>query len=748
MAINPTYRDRVKYTLQHKDYGSVVITEPIGWQTDEKEYARNEKYHGIFAKFSNSLKFVDNGADFINFIRNVYGINADIRLIREEQHPHTDVWMRSYDGYLDLSTYETENGQVSVKFDASGLEKMLSSRESEKIEIERLDTMDGLPLPALVTKNVMLEGRRIFLKSIWDVEEANNTAVLYNFTRAGNQRGETIGVPLHLAVRSHENAESVVAGMAFGDNSYDRNGDGNASAMFILASNRVRRIRVKFDLSFRLYIKNPGNDQPDGGYDDIKWARFWVRLATYENGNSLNFKEKRDLFFKENQQILNYNNHVITLSFDDVIDLNVGESLSLQFTQVMEGRSSNNAYLKIQLLDIICNLSVEEDSSFEESNSKMILAKELGDRLINIITNNSNSLYSEILGRTDIGYETDGEASLTGFAHGHWLRNFDAEPISEDNKYKAFTTSFKDFMENLTVTWCLGLGIERTGQRERIRIEKQDYFYGNTVTVRLPNQVKKVKRSEAHKLYYSGLELGYAKGGDYEEAMGLDEYNVKSTFTTIINRVKNVYGQISKYRADAYGMEFARRKPHDNFATEDTSYDKDIFNLDLKRWFGDTFKQRKWQDDFEQEPTGIFSPETATNLRLSPFNILLRHGWVIASGLTKYLGDYIRYASSESNSNLTTKLIGGDLINENGSIRNGKLKRPRFVNEWIEFEHVVDFNIIQQIEGTTTNAFGKKIPNFYGLIEFVNENSELEKGYLFNLKPNGEGKWKLLKANR
>jgi hypothetical protein len=26
-------------------------------------------------------------------------------------------------------------------------------------------------------------------------------------------------------------------------------------------------------------------------------------------------------------------------------------------------------------------------------------------------------------------------------------------------------------------------------------------------------------------------------------------------------------------------------------------------------------EQRKWQDDLEKAPTGIFSPETATNLR-------------------------------------------------------------------------------------------------------------------------------------
>ena len=45
---------------------------------------------------------------------------------------------------------------------------------------------------------------------------------------------------------------------------------------------------------------------------------------------------------------------------------------------------------------------------------------------------------------------------------------------------------------------------------------------------------------------YSSLEIGYDKGGDYEEAFGLDEYNGTSKFTTIITRVKNVFIRKSK----------------------------------------------------------------------------------------------------------------------------------------------------------------------------------------------------------
>jgi len=66
--INPTYNDRVEYELYNKNQGSLSGIMPIGWQSDEKEYARHETYHGIVSRFSNSLKFTDAGKDFIQLI--------------------------------------------------------------------------------------------------------------------------------------------------------------------------------------------------------------------------------------------------------------------------------------------------------------------------------------------------------------------------------------------------------------------------------------------------------------------------------------------------------------------------------------------------------------------------------------------------------------------------------------------------------------------------------------------------------
>ncbi len=753
--INPIYNDRVQYTLKNKNFDSLIITEPIGWKDDEKEYSRHENYHGIIAKFSNSLKFIGSGADYIQLVLDVYGINEEIQLIREEMHPHTNVLTLTYSGFLDLSTWAKENNQVSVKFNSGGLEQLLKSRESEKIEIDRLTTIDGNPIPALSTIPVELEGRRIFLKTKYTVKNSENTVVMYNQTN-GQTRGSTYTTPLVLVNKSHENAHSPIAGSRVGDDTWERHGNGETGNMFFAVSDRDRALRIKFTLKFKVIIT---------AFDDINFFGFWCRLAQYQNGSNYNIKQNRMLYSTDNYWALQGN--TFTLNFDETINVSAGDSLALEFDQNFDGSNGHSAHLDMHIVNIECDLTLEENSFHEKTNTKAILAHEIADRLVTIGTNTQQAFYSDFLGRTDIGYNIDGKAALTAFTHGFWVRGFDKLPIPTEgppkveNLFKPLTTSFKEFVESMSAVWNIGIGIEKVGFRERVRLEELSYFYNRNVTIKLPNQVKNVKRTIAADKYYSSLELGFKEGGDYEEACGLDEYNVKSTFTTFINRLKNSYVKLSSYRADSYGMEFARRKQKSLNDTEDTTYDDKIFFLDLKRFTPTLFKQRKWGDDFQNAPTGIFSPETATNLRFSPFNCMLRHGWWISGGLKKYLTEYVRYGSSVSNSQLKTKLRtdatyvnnlsntpgNGNEYAENGNIINSELQAPRFLPEEIEFEHICDFEVMQQVNGTTT-ILGKKIPNFYGLVEFINERNEIEKGFLFNLKPNGKGQWKVLKANR
>jgi len=145
---NLLYFDRVRYTLFNKNQGSLIIEEPIGWKSDEKEWSRHEQYHGIISRFSNSSKFIGSGKDFIQLVDDVEGINADIELKREEKHPKTDVWTLGYSGNLDLSTKEKENNQIAIQFNSEDLDQPLKDTQSKRLEL--MPAASGLNLGLLL----------------------------------------------------------------------------------------------------------------------------------------------------------------------------------------------------------------------------------------------------------------------------------------------------------------------------------------------------------------------------------------------------------------------------------------------------------------------------------------------------------------------------------------------------------------------------------------------------------------------
>jgi hypothetical protein len=169
--------------------------------------------------------------------------------------------------------------------------------------------------------------------------------------------------------------------------------------------------------------------------------------------------------------------------------------------------------------------------------------------------------------------------------------------------------------------------------------------------------------------------------------------------------------------------------------------------MDLKRGVTEVFEQRLWQDDFAKAPTGVFSPSTAQNLRFSPMNLLKRFGWWVGAGLKVYQNSEIKFSSSIGNSDLATQLIGQDELFENGGIKVSDLEKPFLLPEILEFEHEVTTEILKQVQGKTL-INGEMVLNYYGQIEIINENNRKESVHLLELKPNKEGKWKAISANK
>lgn len=742
MAINirPEYSDRVRYFLSSRTFGTLKIDEPIGWDEDEKEFTRNKDDHGIFRNLSNSLKFTKDSKDFIELVNATDGINAELVLRKDSKNDQTDVWENSYTGYLDLSTREIQDNQLSLKFNSGGLESILKAREGEDVEIERLDTIDGKVIDPLKTVNIELEGRRIFLESTWKAAPMTYYKRLEIFSADGNTRSLTNTFPFDIVKKSHEQANTTF------DSTDGNDSQGEATMMLLIPVDRTRKFKVNVEsILFNAYSYLNGS---------VNWGHVNVSLVKYSNGSNFNRTSNVvDLWIREfsGTNTIPLGNININSSTHEFI-LNQGDSLGLE-VMIRADFNTNFGTTIRRSFDyklISGNINIQEDSEFGKTICKAVKPFDLANRLIEIISGRKNAVKSEIL--------QSGKWKNLMITHGFWIRGFSKELDltlpEDDRKFKPLTTNFKDFITSLSAVCNIGVGIEKIGAREYVVIEDLKYFYNKNTTIKLPFQAKKIKRSTDASGFYKSIEIGFEKGGEYEEAMGLDEYNIRNSYTTYIHRVDNKYTKLSKYRADSYGIEFARRKPFSDYSTEDTNYDQDIFFIDCKDepkvitfpippFRGNTitiesYFVRLWDDDFTQLPTGVFSPETAFNLRLTPFNNMLRHGWNISAGLTAYPYNKIKYSSSKGNSSLVT------LYAENGEIENNKLEQPRFVPEIIEFEHICNDEIMRMVEGRKT-FFGKELRNCYGLVEFINEDGELEKGYLMSLKPNGAGNFKLIK---
>ena len=763
--IDTAHNDRVYYELQNQTQGNIPVKSDdiIGWDNDDKEYARNVDYEGIFAKFSNALRFKGAAKDWINIARETLGINAKLRLVKNALDNQMQ-WQRSYEGFLSVRTWEFKDNVVSMKFESGGLENTLKTRRKDKVELERIETFTGKAIPELELKQLNLPGRRIFLKTDFSTDDINNEAKATVQSNVGAEVHKMVGIPLQLTGQSHDLANNVImntTGNEFG---------GTTNMMFYALNDRDRTMRIVTSGSFNARFQQ---------LEDFNWCRYQVCLTTYENGVNYDIKERRVIYELRSSgegpdgELLeggislpslpdgyngNYSENVIELNIPinfhyEFVDLPLlaGESLALECYLNADLNDTNNAGVRCYAENIEANLTIEEDSYYDPTRTKGILAYELLERLVEIMTGDKTNFKSDYYGRIDRGYAVDGPGAYTFLAHGHWIRQF----TSEDELYKPFATSFLDAFESLEVLHNVGLGIERIGFKERIIVEDSKYFNNNNVTIRLGKevngvfeylQVKNVERKVAEDYYFSSITIGSDKGGDYEEVMGLQETNTQANFTTIIEGATNEYKKTAKYRWDPYGEEIIRRRNKITAPTTDQSGDLDIWAHDVKPSATGIFELKKWQDVLEVEPVGMFDPDSSYNFLWSPVQLLLKHGYKLRAGLNKYPLDSIIFGSSTGKSQVTIQAIGQPAYSENGNIPNTDLEPARDVPEEVKFEFKVDRELIKKIEGYTILPNGQKIPNIYGKVEFMNERGELEKGKIISLKPNGKGQFTLIKS--
>ena len=727
---------RVEFKLINRDNGtSIVLNDispggtyydpPIGWDDSEATIKRSMDNYGVFTMISQDLEFVTQGANFLRLAYLTKRTEANVDMEEYRFNPNTDVKYLLNTQTFDFSEYNATRTKVTIPFKTGGLNALIQSKRKDKYELERTQSLNGNTITPVTKTDVALVNKNIFRISELETADTDRTTESFRMSfGGGNYREAHVGIPLSI---NYESDDMVTVQIK---DQYEGSETEGLSTMVFYLNNDVRKdLKIKFSLTFTGIYRTVS--------DLSNNAFFRVLLETYNNGLNLDIdlSKRRKLFeVLGDGNVVDYffNETTTSIEFDEVITLEEGESLSLQwYGGANFGGTFDSGRYDVDFVNVSCKMNIDEDSVVPNTQSQTVLMKDAGNQLMKIFTGDE--------GRYESEFFTNGDFKLCGLTLGFWIRRFFDKKIE---------ISWDEFINNSNSLFLMGYTIEKIDNFEKVVHESIDYFFQNFVSVVLPEQVSELNRYPLTEETYSSISMGYKKpSGDnlYEEVQGTDETNIRNTYNTPIVRVQGDYDKVSDFRADSYGKSFASLKSVENNPTEDTRYDKSIFVLDCKETDGLLIQERTWEDDFEQPPTNVYDPENTTGLRLSPINNLLRHGKFIRSFTNLQLEDSISFNSSIGNELMTTRPIGGVERAENSSILINDLDFPLFENEVIEFKSKVTFEITQQLYGKT-NVGERLVQNFFGKVQFINDQGQKEYGYILEVMPNNEGIWKLIKA--
>ncbi len=358
------------------------------------------------------------------------------------------------------------------------------------------------------------------------------------------------------------------------------------------------------------------------------------------------------------------------------------------------------------------------------------------DHGIKVITDNKSLLKSSFLSLKNAQQAIDGEGSLNITTNGKQVRKFDVANAP-------LQTSVKDLLTSAKAIWCLGMGFEKSGAFECIRVERANYFYQNREILIIENCWD--YHIEASKdVLYNEFEFGYEK---YQDSgyNTLDEFNTKNEGLTPIQTNKLKLVQKSKLIASGYALEDSRRQQFSTSSTNSYQNDDAAFLIAMRRDNPGTYAPEK--NEAFDVVNNVISPGTAYNLRLSPLRMLLNWAiWLKNSFFYKPGTDKIKINYVAQNAVMQTQFKAtepspvGDLnkslwtekqdIDLTNYLVDEQLWRP----EWVYFKARLTPEKVSLINEALR---GRKDPGVnYGYIVVKDYNGQYQAGWPYELSYN------------
>jgi hypothetical protein len=152
--------------------------------------------------------------------------------------------------------------------------------------------------------------------------------------------------------------------------------------------------------------------------------------------------------------------------------------------------------------------------------------------------------------------------------------------------------SFKSAITSLNAIDCLGWGFSTEAGKQCLRVERWDWFYQPN-TIFIVNDAEEVTIDADPDRMISVFIVGYKKYATNDQYNSIDSPHGTREFVSSNKVINQTIDQQSEFIADNYAIEETRRNRYDKSDTEESTYDENIFIIELIK------------EVTEENPTGV-----------------------------------------------------------------------------------------------------------------------------------------------
>lgn len=718
----------IRITYNDNNNGSIVFgTESVAnWQEIESNLTRSNSYRGRVRKVTNTFEFVGDVRNFYimrNFAKDK--TNAQATLLIEVGDDNFDEFSftplgTGYPMVADFNSYKVVENKVQLNFVDSEFQQKISSGEKEKLNITTPNVLGedtAVTDYATLLKTISMHDREI---------EFKNSVKFDNSLLASSQTYIVLDevkkvycpIPVSIVYKSDDNYKNLPF-LLTDTNSFD------TGLKYYLDSEANRELNQSIDANFRFSRITSANCSYEVfkrivTEDDVVIESTSIQSGTIPNHTG---SVHDDWYASIDYQI------------DETIDVKEGYSLQfyIEFTLnspgIVNPASLGGVFFDGAIEDDpdLNTFDITSDSQelFPRTTSNCILPHEFFTHWIEIMTGQKNAFYSKYFGRTDLGYDEDGEGAHIAIMDGYMVRNM---PIEE----KPLNATFKDMVEDFIKLKNLVAGIKYVGDIEVFSIEKYEDFYGLEVIADLGEIFNDVELEVNKDLTYSKILVG-TKDLELEDLTGLDSPHGEVNYSTPLTNVDNELNLVLKAILNEYAIEQLRRKQYNISPEEDTKNDKNIILVDAKPWTTTDLMAKT--DEGYTSITGVLSPNKMYNVNLVPSEQVRLWGNVINGCLQAAQDGELTLTKSASNNTLVREKDSGETIIEKSNIPVNELDTPRVINENIMLNSALSKAQYDLIEANPEGLykFTYKGVDFYSYYDMVGYNvSEKNANFTLN----------------